>query len=116
MPPSSGTFKAAEDAKVVQIDANDLAKTIQIGTGVNPKKESELVDFLWCNKGIFAWSLVEMSGVSREVTGHILNIKPSSKPVKQGLWCFNQEKRQAMGEELSRLLAAGFVKEIQHSD
>jgi hypothetical protein len=57
-----------------------------------------------------------MSGVSREVTGHILNIKPSSKPVKQGLWCFNQEKRQAMGEELSRLLAAGFVKEIQHSD
>jgi hypothetical protein len=46
MPPSSGTFKAAEDAKVVQIDANDLAKTIQIGTGVNPKKESELVDFL----------------------------------------------------------------------
>jgi hypothetical protein len=57
-----------------------------------------------------------MSGVSREVTEHTLNIKPDSKPIKQGLRCFNQEKRWAMGEELSKLLATGFVKEVQHSD
>jgi hypothetical protein len=53
-----------------------------------------------------------MLGVSREVTEHTLNIKPGSKPVKRGLWCSNQEKHQAMGEELIRVLAAGFVKEI----
>jgi hypothetical protein len=57
-----------------------------------------------------------MSGISLEVTEHTLNIKPGSKPVKQGLRCFNQEKRQAMGEELSRLLVVGFVKEIQHPE
>jgi hypothetical protein len=57
-----------------------------------------------------------MSTISREVTEHTLNIKPSSNPVKQGLRCFNKEKHRAMGEELSRLLAAGFVKEIQHPD
>jgi hypothetical protein len=57
-----------------------------------------------------------MSGVSWEVTEHTINIKPSSKPVKQGLCCFNQEKRQAMGKELSRLLAATFIKEVQHLD
>jgi hypothetical protein len=56
------------------------------------------------------WSPEEISGVSREVTEHTINIKPSSKPVKQGLCRFNQEKRQAMGEELSRLLAVGFAK------
>jgi hypothetical protein len=61
---------------------------------------------------MFAWSLAELPGVSREVVEHTLNIKPGSKPVKQGLRCFNQEKHRAMGEELSRLLAAGFVKEI----
>jgi hypothetical protein len=33
-----------------------------------------------------------MSGVSRVVTEHTLNIKPASKPVKQGMRCFNQEK------------------------
>jgi hypothetical protein len=34
-----------------------------------------------------------MSGGHREVTEHTLNIKPDSKPVKQGMRCFNQEKR-----------------------
>jgi hypothetical protein len=57
-----------------------------------------------------------MSGVSQEVTKHTLNIKPRSKPIKQGLRCFSQEKRWAVGEELSRLLATGFVKEVQHPD
>jgi hypothetical protein len=45
-----------------------------------------------------------------------LNIKPGSKLIKQGMRLFNQEKRQAMGEELSRLLATDFVKEVQHPD
>jgi hypothetical protein len=71
-------------------------------------------DFLQCNKDIFAWRPVEMSGIYREVSEHTLNIKLGSRPVKQGLQLFNQEKCRAMGEELSRLLVIGFVKEIQH--
>jgi hypothetical protein len=55
-----------------------------------------------------------MPGVSREVTEHTLNIKPGSKPDKQGLRRFNQEKHKAIGEELARLLATGFIKEVQH--
>jgi hypothetical protein len=62
------------------------------------------------------WNLAEMSGVSQEVTEHTLNIKHSSRPVKQGMRCFNQEKRRAMGEELSMLQATSFVKGIQHPD
>jgi hypothetical protein len=57
-----------------------------------------------------------MSGVSWEVTENTLNIKHSSKSIKQGMRRFNQEKHRAMGEDLSRLLATGFVKEIQHPD
>jgi hypothetical protein len=30
-----------------------------------------------------------MSGISWEVTEHTLNVKLSSRPVKQGLQCFN---------------------------
>jgi hypothetical protein len=37
MPPSSSAFKAIKDAKAVQIDAEDPAKTVQIGSGLNPK-------------------------------------------------------------------------------
>jgi hypothetical protein len=53
-----------------------------------------------------------MIGVSWEVTEHTLNINPSSRLVKQGMQHFNQEKPLAMGEELSRLLATSFVKEV----
>jgi hypothetical protein len=57
-----------------------------------------------------------MSGISREVTEHTINIKPGSKPVKQGLRRFNEEKSKAIREELARLLAVGFIKEVQHLD
>jgi hypothetical protein len=57
-----------------------------------------------------------MPGISREVTKHTLNIKPSSRPIKQGMRHFNSGKCWVMGEELSRLLCAGFIKEIQHAD
>jgi hypothetical protein len=37
MPALSSAFKAVKDAKIVQIDAEDPAKTIQIGVGLNTK-------------------------------------------------------------------------------
>jgi hypothetical protein len=65
---------------------------------------------------MFAWSSAEMPGVSRDVAENTLNIKPGLRLVKQGMWRFNREKRRAMGEELSRLLVVGFVKEVQQPD
>jgi hypothetical protein len=105
MPPTSSIFKAT-------VDDN----TVQIGANLNPKYERELADFLRRNKDIFTWSPIEMADISREVTEHTLNIKASSRPVKQGMRRFNQEKPRAMGKELCRLLAASFVKEVQHPD
>jgi hypothetical protein len=37
MPSTYDTFKAAKDAKAMQINAEDLTKTIQIGAGLSPK-------------------------------------------------------------------------------
>jgi hypothetical protein len=37
MPSSTGAFKVAEDAKAIQIDAEDPAKTVQIGADLSPK-------------------------------------------------------------------------------
>jgi hypothetical protein len=105
-----------EDAKAVQIDVGDPTKIVQIRASFDPKLESELVDFLQRNKDMFPWCPTEMPTVSREVAKHTLNIKPSSRTIKQGMWCFNQEKHRAMDEELSRLLVVVFVKEVQHPD
>ena len=56
----------------------------------------------------------DMPGVPRELAEHTLNIDPKFKPVKQFLWRFNEERRKAIGEEVARFLAAGFIVEFFH--
>ena len=53
-----------------------------------------------------------MPGIPREVTKHTLKIMLGSKLVKQCLCRFDEEKRRAIGEEIAKLLAAGFIKEV----
>jgi hypothetical protein len=57
-----------------------------------------------------------MKGIPREVAEHKLNIKPGLKPVKQRLRCFNDEKCKAIGEEVMKLLSAGFIHEVFHPE
>jgi hypothetical protein len=57
-----------------------------------------------------------MPGILREVTEHSLKIKLGSKPVKQRLHRFNDKKRRAIGEEILKLLVAGFIKEVYHPE
>ena len=67
------------------------------------------MDFLRENRDIFAWSPKDMPGVPRKFTEHSLHVRPDAKPVKQGLRRFAEEKRRAIGEEIARLLVAGFI-------
>ena len=53
-----------------------------------------------------------MLGIPREVAEHTLKIHPGSKPVKQRLRRFDKEKHRAVGEEIAKLLAAGFIREV----
>jgi hypothetical protein len=57
-----------------------------------------------------------MSGIPREVTKHALKIRPGSRPVKQRLCCFDEEKHRAIGEEITKLLVARFIKEVHHPE
>jgi hypothetical protein len=55
-----------------------------------------------------------MSGIPREVTKHALRIKPGSKPVHRHLRRFDEEKRRAISEEITKLLVARFTKKVYH--
>ncbi|WVZ90100.1 hypothetical protein U9M48_036430 [Paspalum notatum var. saurae] len=57
-----------------------------------------------------------MPGVPRKLTEHKLKINPGAKPVKQKLRRFSHEKKEAIKEEIARLLAADFIKEVFHPD
>ena len=75
-----------------------------------------LVDFLCANQDIFAWKPSDMPGIPREVAEHVLKIRPGSRPVKQRLRSFNEEKQRLIDKEIAKLLAAGFIKEVYHPE
>jgi hypothetical protein len=75
-----------------------------------------LVDFLRANAEMLAWSSSDMPGIPRDVAEHSLDIRAGARPVKQHLRRFDEEKRRAIGEEVHKLMAAGFIKEVFHPE
>jgi hypothetical protein len=57
-----------------------------------------------------------MPGVSQDQIEHSLNVDPKAKPVKQKLRRFEKDKKEAIRVEVTRLLTAGFIKEVYHPD
>ena len=55
-----------------------------------------------------------MPGIPREVTEHALKIRLGSKLMKQRLRHFDEGKCRTIDEEIAKLLAAGFIKEVYH--
>jgi hypothetical protein len=57
-----------------------------------------------------------MPGVSRELAEHRLDLNPGSKPVKQCPRRFSPDKKAMIKKEITKLLAARFIREILHPD
>jgi hypothetical protein len=75
-----------------------------------------LIDFLHANAEIFTWSPSDMPGIPREVIEHSLVIQAGSRPMKQHLCHFDEEKRRVIGEEVHKLLVIRFIKEVFHPE
>jgi hypothetical protein len=57
-----------------------------------------------------------MPGIPREVAEHSMDICAGSRSVKQHLCRFDEEKCRVIGEEVHKLLAAEFIKEVFHPE
>jgi hypothetical protein len=56
-----------------------------------------------------------MPGVPRELTEHRLEVSKTVRPIKQKLRRFAKDRKEAIEVEVYKLLAAGFIRECQHS-
>jgi hypothetical protein len=63
---------------------------------------------------VFAWSISDLVGVSRDVIKHRLQVSPNVKPKKQKLHNMVDEKIQAAKAEVQRLLDAGIIREVAY--
>ena len=53
-----------------------------------------------------------MSGVPTDFAEHKLHVRSDAKPVRQPLRHLSEGKRRVIGEEIAKLLAAGFIMEV----
>ena len=98
-----------EALKTMELVEGKANKTTKIGTTLSPEMRTRLIRFLKENLDAFAWSHEDISGISPEVLQHKLNVDPERKPVQQRRRTFTPERDQAVAEEVTKLLTAGFI-------
>ena len=57
-----------------------------------------------------------MPDIPQEVAKHALCLIPGSKPPKQCMRRFDDERRRAISEEIAKLLVPRFIREVFYSD
>ena len=57
-----------------------------------------------------------MPGVPRDEAEHSLDLNEKARPIKQRLCRFTQDRKEAIRVEVTRLLAAGFIREVTHPE
>jgi hypothetical protein len=107
-------IEAEGEFKKVPLDPRVSDKTVCIGTEASQEEQTKLLSFLDKNNDVFAWSALNLVGVSRDVIKHRLQVSPSARPKKQKLWKMAEEKVKAMKAKVQRLLDAVFIREVKY--
>ncbi|KAL0405364.1 UNVERIFIED_CONTAM: Gag-Pol polyprotein [Sesamum latifolium] len=75
-----------------------------------------MIEFLRKSVDLFAWSPSDFKGINPEVIVHRLNVDPMVRPIKQKKRSFGAERNRIIEEEVSKLMEAGYVSEVQYTD
>ena len=105
----------SEEREPVQLD--DQPKHLAyIGSKLGEDVRDLPIHFLKQNVEVFAWKQEDMGGIDPAVITHKLNVSPSFKPVKHKRKSFAPERQKAINEEVSKLLQAREIREVDYPD
>ena len=105
-----------EALKDISLDENNPKRYIRVGTDLEEKIKKDLVRFLKKNIDVFAWSHEDMSSINPSVITHHLNVSPSFKPMRQKKRVFAPERDNVIKDEVQKLIAAKFIREVNYPD
>ena len=106
---------AEEELEEVDLGSDSQEpRPISISASLMETEKSELILLLKEFKDVFAWDYNEMPGLDPELVAHTLNVDLEAKPVAQPTRIFHAEIERQIVKEVQKLLAAGFIKPIQH--
>ena len=107
--------KPSEELEPVSLD-DDPKHLAYIGWKLAKDLKGLLTQFLRQNRDIFTWKQADMGGIDPTVITHKLNTNPSFKPIKQKRRSFAPERQKAINEEVSKLLQAGAIREVEYPE
>ena len=105
------------EEKLEEVDLGSSSqgpRPISISANLTEKENLELILLLKEFKDIFEWDYSEMPGLDSRLVLHTLNVDLEAKPVAQPARIFHIEIEGQIVKEVQKLLAAGFIKPIQH--
>jgi hypothetical protein len=102
------------DTKRVLLDPRVPNKAVRISQDLIADEETELLSFLDKNNDVFTWRTSDLTGVSRDIIEHKLQVNPSAKSRKQRLHKMSDEKVAATKVGVQRLLDAGSIREVHY--
>ena len=108
--------KPIEVLEDISLDEKNPERSTRVGADLEGRIKKDLICFLRKSIDVFAWSHEDMPGIDPDVITHCLNVYPSSKPVQQKKSVFAPERNNAIKEEVQKLIAAKFIREVYYPD
>ena len=105
----------SEELEPVSLD-DDPEHLAYISSKITEDLKSLLTQFLRQNRDVFAWKQADMGGIDPTIITHRLNTSPSFKSVKKKGRSFAPERQKAINEEVSKLLQAGAIREVEYPE
>ena len=87
-------------------------KTFKLGKTLDRETQDQIAKVISRHLDAFAWSASDMPGIDPDFLCHHLAMDSQVRPIRQRRRKFNEEKRQAIKDEMHKLLAAGHTREI----
>ncbi|XP_071698987.1 uncharacterized protein [Rutidosis leptorrhynchoides] len=106
------TADTAENMVVVNPAYPD--QKIKVGCNVSADTKRQIVELLVQYMDVFAWCENDMTGVPRHIAEHRLNVNPALKPVMQKRRGMAPDRAKWLCEEVTKLVRAGILREVQY--
>ena len=91
-------------------------RVIQLGNALDPAEEKEYVALLYNNHDNFAWTHMDLKGVSPELVEHRIDLVEGAVPVRTRQYRLNPKYSLMVKQELEKLLEAGVIYPVLNSE
>ena len=105
----------ADPLRTIQISEENTHLT-HINSLLTLEEAQDIEGTLQQNHNVFVWAYSDMKGIHPSVASHLLNILPSSRPVRQKVRRFHPDRQKIIQDEVDKLLEAWFIREVEYPD